>query len=74
MMKTKVTLTIDEDLLPQAKRYAQRQHLSLSALVEQSLRELTTQNERSFSARWRGKFKPAGHADRRYEQLAKKYL
>lgn len=73
-MKTKVTLTIDEDLLPQAKRYARRQKISLSELVEKSLREMTTRDQSSFSLRWRGKFQPADHEDARYEQLAKKYL
>ena len=73
-MKTKVTLTIDENLLPQAKRYARQQKISLSGLVEKSLRQLTTQDQDSFSLRWRGKFNPADREDARYEQLAKKYL
>ncbi len=73
-MKTKVTLTIDEDLLPKAKRYAQRQKTSLSELVEKSLREMTAHDQGSFSLRWRGKFQPADREDARYEQLAKKYL
>jgi post-segregation antitoxin (ccd killing protein) len=73
-MKTKVTLTIDENLLPQAKRYARQQKISLSALVEKSLREVTAQAQSSFSSRWRGKFKTADQEDARYDQLVKKYL
>jgi hypothetical protein len=39
-MKTKLTLTIDEGLIPQAKRYAEAQRESLSGLVEK--RQLAT--------------------------------
>lgn len=73
-MKTKVTLTIDQDLLPKAKHYAQLQGISLSELVENSLRRVTTQQQSSFSSRWRGKFKSANKTSARYQQLAKKYL
>ena len=73
-MKTKVTLTIDEDLLPAAKQFAQAQGFSLSELVERSLRSATAQSGKSFSARWRGKFRPSEREDERYRQLADKYL
>jgi len=73
-MKTKVTLTIDEGLLPQAKRYARRQKISLSELVENSLREMTAHDQDSFASRWRGKFQPTDREGAHYEQLAKKYL
>ena len=56
-MKTKLTLTIDEDLIPQAKRYAEARRDSLSGLVEKALQDLTQTQEIPFSKRWRGKFK-----------------
>ena len=37
--KTKLTVTIDSEVLPRAKEYARAQGVSLSALIEQSLRE-----------------------------------
>ena len=39
-MKQKLTITVDSDLLPVAKRYARSRGVSLSSLVEQSLREM----------------------------------
>ncbi len=74
-MKTKLTVTIDRDLLPQAKRYARERGVSLSELIEGSLRKMSSGDDvPSFSARWRGQFVPADHADARYDALAKKYL
>jgi Family of unknown function (DUF6364) len=40
-MKTKLTLTIDEDLIPQAKRHAEARRDSLSSLLEKALQDLT---------------------------------
>lgn len=74
-MKTKLTVTIDRDLLPQAKRYARERGVSLSELIEGSLRKMSSRDDGpSFAARWRGQFVPADHADARYDALAKKYL
>ena len=73
-MKIKITLTIDEELLPKAKKYARMQGVSLSGLVENSLRNLTTPARASFSSRWRGRFEAADREDTRYRELAKKYL
>ncbi len=73
-MKIKVTLTIDEELLPKAKKYARMQGVSLSGLVENSLRNLTTPAQASFSSRWRGRFEAANREDTRYRELANKYL
>ena len=72
--ESEVTLTIDEELLPEVKRYARLEGVSLSALVETSLRKAIRINRDSFSSRWRGQFKPNDQKDTRYEQLAKKYL
>ena len=74
-MKKKLTLTIDADLLPLAKRYAHSQGLSLSALVERSLRELAELDAPTFTSKWRGYFKTAEmEDDARYDYLARKYL
>lgn len=74
-MKTKLTVTIDRDLIPKAKRYARAHGVSLSELIEASMRQLGTEEHApTFSSRWRGKFTPAAHKDERYRALAKKYL
>ncbi len=74
-MKTKLTLTIDRELIPLAKRHAQARGVSLSELVETGLRRLNTDaNTPSFASRWRGKFAVVNRGDARYRALAKKYL
>lgn len=73
-MKTKLTLTIDEDLIPRAKRYAEARGDSLSSLVEKALQGLTQTKGIPFSARWRGKFKPSRRASIRYKALSRRYL
>ena len=40
-MKTKLTVTIDEELLPKAKEHARSLGVSLSQLIEQALRDLS---------------------------------
>ena len=54
-MKKKLTVTIDEDLIPAAKDRARMEGMSLSQLIENALRRLTTTRRDSFSARWRGR-------------------
>ena len=73
-MKAKLTVTIDEELIPEAKEQARSQGLSLSGLIERALRGLTLEKRQSFSARWRGGFKAARRKDDRYKALAEKYL
>ena len=73
-MKKKLTITVDEELIPVAKRYARSRGVSLSSVIEDSLREATAERSQSFAARWRGKFRPADRDDPRYRALAKKYL
>ena len=73
-LKKKVTITVDSEVLPLAKRYAKSQGVSLSSLIERSLREMTGQDRPSFSTRWRGQFREAGIEDERYRALAKKFL
>ena len=73
-MKTKLTITIDEHLVPRAKRHARSRGLSLSQLIENALRAMGADEAASFSHRWRGKFRPAARDDERFRVLAKKYL
>ena len=58
-MKQKLTITVDAELLPIAKRYARSRGVSLSSLVEQSLREMAGESTQSFASLWRGKFRMA---------------
>ena len=73
-MKQKLTITIDADLLPLAKRYARSRGVSLSSLIEQSLKQLAGDNSPSFASRWRGQFQPAERDGPRYDALSRKYL
>lgn len=45
-MKSRVNLTIENDLLSEVKRYAQKQHTSVSDLVENFFKTLTKQPKR----------------------------
>lgn len=73
-MKKKLTITIDEELIPKAKKFAYSRGESLSSVVENSLREAAVEYNPTFSSRWRGRFKSAEGEDSRYETLARKYL
>ena len=73
-MKKKLTITVDAELIPRAKRYARSRRVSLSSLIEQSLRDMTVEDEPSFTSRWRGRFQSAHRDDPRYDRLARKYL
>ena len=73
-MKAKLTITIDETLIPKAKAYAREQGCSLSQLIENTLRQLEATSRPSFSERWRSQFDPADRNDERYRALAKRYL
>ena len=77
-MKSKLTITVDSELIPAAKRYARSKGVSLSAVVEQALREATAGTGAAFIDRWAGKFKldPEDYPkdDPRFEYLARKYL
>ena len=72
-MKQKLTVTIEADLIPRAKRYARSQGVSLSALVEESLRSVAGDEEPTFVARWQGRFRLAGTDEDRYRSLEEKY-
>ena len=79
-MKSKLTITVDSELIPAAKQYARSRGVSLSSVIEQALREATSEVEPSFMEHWRGKFQAAHHVkpelldDPRYAALARKHL
>ena len=73
-MKRKLTITVDADVLPLAKRHAHARGVSLSSLIENSLREMVGSPTPPFSSRWRGRFRAAERGDARFEALADKYL
>ena len=73
-MKKKLTITVDAELLPVAKRYARSRGVSLSSIIEQSLRELAGAQTLPFSSRWRGQLQAAHRDDPRFDALSRKYL
>ena len=73
-MKTKLTITVDSEVVPAAKRYARVRGVSLSSLIEGSPKEMVQDEGPSFTERWRGQFRAASRDDPRYEALARKYL
>ena len=73
-MKQKLTVTVDAELIPVAKRHARTRGMSLSSMIEQSLREAIGESTPSFASKWRGSFRPAERDDPRYAALARKYL
>ena len=73
-MKAKLTVSIDRDLIPVAKRFARSRGMSLSRVIENALRDLSNGDEQTFSERWTGSLAPSNKRDARYKKLAKKYL
>ncbi len=73
-MKQKLTITVDSELVPSAKRYARSRGVSLSSIVENSLREVAEDRDESFASRWRGRFQAAERSAPRYDELAGRYL
>ena len=74
-MKQELTITVDAELLSVAKRYARAKGVSLSSLIEQSLRDMAGETSPSFASRWRGRFRASEREyDPRCETLAKKHL
>ena len=72
-MKTKLTITVDRDLVPVAKQMARRRGVSLSSIIEGALREMTRPEGPTFSERWRGAFEWSGDQDARARALREKY-
>jgi hypothetical protein len=73
-VKAKLTIAIEEELIPKAKKYARSKGVSLSQLIEQILRELSEGQQPSFADRWRGKLRAANRPDARYRRLMEKHL
>lgn len=73
-MKQKLTITVDAELFPIAKRHARSRGVPLSSLVGQALRQVAGDQAPSFATRWRGRFRAADRDDPRYQALARKYL
>jgi hypothetical protein len=73
-MKTKLTLTIEKDLIPRAKRFAQARGDFLSCLVEKAIHNVIQTDRTSFSTRWSGKFKASRRRSGRYKLLSRRYL
>jgi post-segregation antitoxin (ccd killing protein) len=74
-MKSKLTVSIDEDLVPEAKRFARSRGVSLSQLIEEALREeMAPSGQPGFAERWRGELRLAERDDDRYRRLTRKYL
>lgn len=72
-MKSKLNLTIDQDLIPLSKKYARSRGLSVSKLVEDLLRIVTQKEKPTFSEKWRGQFKVTHKRGPRYEKLKHRY-
>jgi post-segregation antitoxin (ccd killing protein) len=73
-MKAKLTITVDRDLVPRAKRYAKQRGVSLSSLIETALEEMTdTAESRSFVDQWRGSMRLSERDDERTRALLEKY-
>ena len=71
LMKTKLTVSIDVDLIPKAKLYAKGMGISLSSLIERDLmRDLA--NKVSFTQQWSGKLVSAAKDEPRYNRLMRK--
>ena len=46
-MNTKLTLTIEEEIIQKAKEYAKQKNRSLSKIIENYLKSLTTNDDKS---------------------------
>lgn len=79
-MKSRLTLTLDPQVTHAAKRAARKSNKSLSALVEDLLREVSmvdadnsSETKESFSQRWGGRLELNRGDDTRFRKLAEKY-
>ena len=72
-MKTRLNLTIDEELVPPSKELARNRGQSLSELVESLLRELILTEQPSFSEKWRGRFMTVQDESNRYQYLKRRF-
>ena len=73
-MQQERTINLNVALVARAEAHARSRGVSLSSLIETSLRETLAVDAPSFATRWRGRFRPAQRNDPRYQALARKYL
>lgn len=75
-MKKRLTINLDADVILIAQHCANSRGISLSALIEQSIKEIakSEENTPSFTSRWCGEFRAAERNSPRYDALANKYL
>ena len=83
-MNTKLTLTIEEEIIKKAKEYADKKKRSLSSIIENYLKALTKEEEPERKKQTsplvrslRGSFKmpeDADYSNELQDSLAKKYL
>ncbi len=73
-MKAKLTIMMDETLIPKAKQYAKNHGSSLSALLEESIKKIIFKPQKSISEKWRGKLNVDSKNTPRFKKLADKYL
>lgn len=72
-MKAKLTITMDENLIPKAKQYAKAHGCSLSYLLEKSVQSIISPSAKRISEKWRGKLSVSQNDSKRFQNLAKKY-
>ena len=77
-MKSRLTLTIDPQVMHRAKVYARSRNQSLSSLVEDFLSDMDGSKgdekpSETFSSRWEGKLKVVPKDEDRFKYLSKKY-
>ncbi len=73
-MKTRLNLTLDQDLILLSKEHAQSKGMSVSEFVEELLRKAIVDDGSTFSEKWRGKFNEAGKQGPRHERLKERFL
>jgi len=72
-MKTRLTVTVDRDILLRAKQYARARGVSLSSLIEAALRDMAAAPGPTFVERWRGALELTERDDPRYRALVENY-
>ncbi len=75
MAKTKLTLSVERQVIERAKRYSRRNHTTVSELVSQFLASLEEEDGGStpITARLVGALAPDGSIDEYYDYLDEKY-
>lgn len=73
-MKHKINLTLEGELITYTKRYARKQGVSVSRLIESLLSNVVVEENELFSQKWQGKFKLAEKDDPRMQKMKERYL